>query len=127
MNVAVNQASLHKGLWGGAIDSVGGETLAWLTKTVKPWGNIVSIGMAGGAQVDTNTMPFILRGVALLGVTSSSCPQNMRKRTWQALGDELFPNNLDQICAGEVSLTDLPATFEQVLLGNHRGRYIVKL
>ena len=123
--VIVDESPLHKGRWGGAIDNVGGDTLGWLTKTVKPWGNIVSIGMAGGINVSTTPMPFILRGVSILGVTSSSCPQTLRKQIWQRLGDELYPENLDQICAGEFTLDQLPVAFENLLNGTIRGRQLV--
>ena len=123
--VVEDAAPLHKGRWGGAIDNVGGATLAWLTKSVKPWGNIVSIGMAGGMRLETTTMPFILRGVSVLGVTSSACPQDLRKKIWQRLGAELYPNKLDQINNTEVSLEQLPQAFEKLLDGTIRGRQIV--
>lgn len=123
--VVRDDAPLHKGRWGGAIDNIGGETLAWLTKSVKPWGNIVSIGMAGGMQVETTPMPFILRGVSILGVTSSSCPQTMRKQIWQRLGSELYPQNLDQICTGEFTLEQLPIAFDNLLNSTIRGRQLV--
>lgn len=125
--VQIDQAPLHKGQWAAAIDNLGGDTLAWLSKSVQPAGNIVSIGMAAGAQVTTSTMPFILRGISILGVTSSGCAQTMRKRAWQSLGAELMPQNLDQICAGEVRLTELMSIFEKILSSSHRGRYLVKL
>lgn len=123
--VNVNSAALHKGRWGGAVDNVGGDTLAWLTKSVKSWGNIVSIGMAGGAKLETTTMPFILRGISLLGVTSSACPQDLRKQIWQRLGADLFPEKLDQICTSEVTLEQLPTTFDKLLNGEIRGRCVV--
>ena len=125
--VQKDKSPLHKGRWGGAIDNIGGETLAWLTKSVKPWGNIVSIGMAGGVSVETTTMPFILRAVSVLGVASAACPQPLRKQVWSKLGNEWQPQNLEQVCAGEVTLNDLTETFEKVLSGNHIGRYIVCL
>lgn len=125
--VQIDQAALHKGQWAAAIDNLGGDTLAWLTKSIQPAGNIVSVGMAAGAQVATSTMPFILRGISILGVTSAGCSQQLRKRVWQSLGAELFPENLDQICAGEVGLAELPSIFEIILSGAHRGRYVVRL
>ncbi|MDW3095692.1 MAG: YhdH/YhfP family quinone oxidoreductase [Gammaproteobacteria bacterium] len=123
----VDDASLHKGLWGGAIDNLGGDTLAWLTKSVKPWGNIVSIGMAGGINVNTSAMPFILRGISLLGVTSAACPQDVRKQIWQKLGNELLSVKLDKICTAEVGLEQLPQAFENLLKGELYGRQIVRL
>ena len=125
--VLVNQSPLHKGVWAGAIDNLGGDTLAWLTKCVKPWGNIVSIGMAGGVNIETTTMPFILRGISLLGVTSSTCPQSLRKKIWNRLGDELFPENLDQICTAEVTLEQLQEAFDNLINGTLHGRQIVCL
>ena len=125
--VMVDQSPLHKGIWAGAIDNLGGDTLAWLTKSVKPWGNIVSIGMAGGMKLETTTMPFILRGISLLGVTSSACPQALRKKIWGRLSDELFPENLDQICSAEVSLGQLNEAFDNLINGTLHGRQIVCL
>ncbi len=125
--VQVDSASLHKSRWGGAIDNLGGDTLAWLTKSVKPWGNIVSIGMAGGINVETTAMPFILRGISLLGVTSAACPQSLRKQIWNKLGSELLPRNIDQICAAEVKLEELTEAFNALLQGSICGRQVVCL
>jgi NADPH2:quinone reductase len=125
--VKIDDASMHKGRWGGAIDNLGGDTLAWLTKSVKPWGNIVSIGMASGVDVNTSAMPFILRGISLLGVTSAACPQVLRKQIWRRLGDELLPEKLDQICTAEVGLEQLPKAFNNLLNGKTRGRQLVCL
>ena len=122
-----DELPLHKGRWGGAIDNLGGDTLGWLTKTVKPWGNIVSIGMAGGVSFTTTAMPFILRGVSVLGVTSAACPQALRKEVWSRLGGEWLPHDLEKVCIGEVSLRDLPESFNKVLSGKLTGRYIVCL
>ena len=123
--VNIDDASMHKGRWGGAIDNLGGDTLAWLTKSVRPWGNIVSIGMAGGVNVNTSTMPFILRGISLLGVSSASCPQDLRKQIWQKLGNEFLPKNLDHICTSEFNLETLTDAFDNLLQGNVCGRQIV--
>ena len=123
-----DSASLHQGRWGAAIDNLGGETLAWLTKSVKPWGSIVSIGMAGGGvDVNTTAMPFILRGISILGVTSSACPQELRKQIWHKLGNELLPSKLDQISVAEVTLEQLSQAFENLLNGAICGRQIVCL
>jgi NADPH2:quinone reductase len=118
---------LEQAHWAGAVDNVGGELLAWLTRTVKPWGSIASIGMAGGIELDTTVMPFILRGVSILGITSANCPMPRRRRVWQRLTGDLAPRHLDAIVSGVVSLDDLPAVFEQMLSGQHRGRTVVQL
>jgi acrylyl-CoA reductase (NADPH) len=113
--------------WAGAIDNVGGEVLGWLTRTVQPWGSIASIGLAGGAELHTTVMPFILRGVSLLGITSANCPMPRRLKVWQRLVTDLQPQHLQNIIAGQVTLDELPAVFETLLSGEHRGRYLVDL
>jgi NADPH2:quinone reductase len=118
---------LEQTQWAGAVDNVGGELLAWLTRTVRPWGSIASIGMAGGIELDTTVMPFILRGVSLLGITSANCPMPRRRRIWQRLVGDLGPRHLDAIVSGVVSLDELPAVFGRLLSGQHRGRTVVQL
>ena len=117
---------LEKARWGGAIDNVGGDTLAWLTRTTRPWGNIASIGMAGGTELHTTVMPFILRGISILGITSANCPLERRKKIWNRLVTDLKPLHLDKIVAGTVKLDELPAMLEKVMTGVHQGRYVVK-
>ncbi|MGB5438360.1 MAG: YhdH/YhfP family quinone oxidoreductase [Gammaproteobacteria bacterium] len=118
---------LEKAQWGGAVDNVGGDTLAWLTRSVRPWGNIASIGMAGGAELHTTVMPFILRGISILGITSANCPMQRRRKIWQRLLTDLKPRHLDRIVAGTVTLDELPAMCEKLITGQHRGRYVVDL
>ncbi len=125
--VSDSKAPLEKAQWGGAIDTVGGEVLAWLTRTVKPWGNIASIGLAGGMQLETTVMPFILRGVSLLGITSANCPMERRLKVWNRLTSDLRPQHLERMVAGEVNLDDLSGVFGKMLSGQHRGRFVVKL
>jgi acrylyl-CoA reductase (NADPH) len=118
---------LESARWGGAIDNVGGDTLAWLTRTVKPWGGIASIGMVAGIELHTTVMPFILRGVSVLGITSTNCPMARRRRIWQRLVTDLRPAHLDAIVSATVTLDDLPAVFDQLLSGGHRGRVVVRM
>jgi NADPH2:quinone reductase len=118
---------LEKTQWGGAVDNVGGDVLAWLTRTVESWGNIVSIGLAGGVKLDTTVMPFILRGVGLLGVSSSNCPLPWREALWQRLGADLRPQHLDDIVSETITLEQLPDAFERMLAGKTRGRVVVSL
>ena len=124
--VSASDSPLEKAQWGGAIDNVGGDTLAWLTRTVKPWGNIASIGMAGGTDVHATVMPFILRGISILGITSANCPIARRRKIWNRLATDLKPRHLDKIVAGTVKLDELPAISEKILSGQHRGRYVVE-
>ncbi len=121
------QAPLEKGLWGGAIDNVGGDMLSWITRTTRPWGNVVSVGLAGGSQLNTTVMPFILRGVALLGVTSSGCPPQWRPQLWQRLATDLKPPHLRSIAATEVGLEELPEVFDRMLAGQVQGRIVVRI
>jgi NADPH2:quinone reductase len=113
--------------WGGAVDSVGGDTLAWLTRTTSVWGNIASVGLAGGFKLETTVMPFILRGVSLLGINSVECPQYVRERAWSRLAGDLRPRHLDTIANREVSLGELPSVFEEYTDGAVTGRTVVRI
>ena len=118
---------LDKALWGGAVDSVGGDTLAWLCSTVKPFGNIASIGLAGGYKLETTVMPFILRGVSLIGINSIEMPTEMRNRAWERLGDDLKPRHLDKIVTREIEFEALPDVFDEYLTASVMGRTVVKI
>lgn len=126
-SVKAGHHALEKARWGGAIDTVGGEMLASITRTVKPWGSIASIGLAGGHELNTTVMPFILRGVSLLGINSSGCPDAIRQELWQRLATDLHPRNLDEIVSQTISLEQLPETFEQMLDGKTYGRIVVQI
>ena len=118
---------LEKAQWGGAIDSVGGGILGWLTRTVKPWGNIVSVGLAAGVQLETTVMPFILRGITLIGITSANCPIELRHRLWQRLGEDLAPSHLAMIATHTVQLNDLIDASSRLLEGQGCGRTVVQI
>jgi len=118
---------LERARWGGALDTVGGELLAWLTRTVRPWGAIAAVGLAGGSELRTTVMPFILRGLSLLGVTSANCPETWRAHVWERLAGPLRPRHLERIVTGAVDLEDLPRVFEEVLAGRHVGRTLVRV
>jgi acrylyl-CoA reductase (NADPH) len=118
---------LEKAQWGGAIDNVGGDVLAWLTRTIRPWGNIVAVGLAGGSELHTTVMPFILRGVSLLGVTSSGCPTELRQQLWKRLAGDLAPAHLERIVTRVAAMDDLPAVFAEMLAGKTVGRTVIKI
>ena len=118
---------LQKGRWGGAIDNVGGAVLAWLLSGTKPWGHIVSVGLAGGHALQTTVLPFILRGVSVLGVTASACPAILRRQLWQRLASDLMPDKIDHIVNEVVSLEQLPAVCASTLAGKRKGRTVVRL
>ena len=118
---------LEKALWGGAVDSVGGDELGWITRTVKPGGNIASIGLAGGFTLNTTVMPFILRGVNLLGINSVYISTEIRDRVWQRLGTDLRPRHFDRIVTRTVDLDGLTAVFDDYVSGTNTGRTLVKI
>ena len=118
---------LHKGEWGGGIDNVGGDILGWLLAGTNPLGNIVSVGLAGGSHFNATVLPFILRGVSLLGVSSAGCPADLRSILWQRLASDLMPENLNEIASSVIGLEQLPAAFDAMLAGAIKGRTIVKI
>jgi NADPH2:quinone reductase len=117
---------LEKGIWAAAFDSVGGESLAWLTRTMLPEGLIASFGNAGGIELKTTVLPFILRGVRLIGVNSGETPMPLRRKVWGRLATDLKPRHIAEI-AHDITLGELPAYFEKMLKGQIRGRAVVKL
>jgi NADPH2:quinone reductase len=118
---------LEAAQFAGAIDNVGGETLTWLTRTVDFWGNIASIGMAGGAELKTTVMPFILRGVNLLGINSSATPRELRLAVWKRIATDLRPRHLDRIVTRTVAFDELPGAFRAYIEGGVTGRAVVKI
>lgn len=130
----IDRASVHRGTkpleraeWGGAVDNLGGEWLAWLTRTVKPWGNIASIGLASGSQLQTTVMPFILRGINLLGINSSATPRPERLAVWNRLATDLRPRHLDQVVTRVLPFEALPEAFAAYLRGEITGRTLVRI
>lgn len=112
--------------FGGGLDNAGGQMLASLLAQTAPWGNVVSVGLAASPELDATVMPFILRGVSLLGLTSSGCPRPLRDEVWRRLGSDWKPRHLDRICSGEIGLDGLPGAFEAMLAGNASGRTLVR-
>jgi len=118
---------LERALWQGAIDNVGGELLTWLTRTTDWWGSIASIGLAGSHELHTTVMPFILRGVNLLGINSMATPRATRLKVWKRLATDLAPPHLDRIAARTIRFADLPRAFDAYLDGTVIGRTVVKI
>jgi acrylyl-CoA reductase (NADPH) len=121
------ESPLASAQFAGALDSVGGDTLSGLTRVIKPWGNIAACGMAGGIGLNTTVMPFIIRGIGLLGINSAGCPYPIRKEIWQRLAGDWRPRHLDRIAAEPVDLESLHSAFEKLLAGNGRGRIVVRI
>lgn len=117
---------LESAMWAGAVDPVGGDILAWLTRTMKQGGGIANSGLTAGVELHTTVMPFILRGVKLLGIDSAMYPQSQRIDVWRRLATDLRPAGLEKI-GQEIGLSDLPAAFDTLLKGAARGRIVVKI
>lgn len=117
---------LEKATWAGAVDAVGGDILAWLTKTMNYGGAIANSGLTAGTELHTTVLPFILRGVKLLGIDSVMCPMPRRLDVWRRLATNMKPEQLRSI-ATEISLDDLPSAFDTLLKGRARGRFVVKV
>ena len=126
-DVELGSRPLEKAMWAGAVDNLGGETLAWLTRTMDWWGSIASIGLAESHELHTTVMPFILRGVNLLGVNSVATPRPLRLQVWERLATDLKPSRLDLIGTRTVSLDQLPGILPEYLEGKVKGRTVVDL
>lgn len=118
---------LGKQRWAGAIDPVGGKTLAALLSNTKYGGSVAVSGLTGGPKVETTVFPFILRGVNLLGIDSVYCPMDIRKPLWERMATDLKPESLLSDIGQEVDLNGLPNVLSSILKGEVRGRTIVKL
>lgn len=125
--LAESTRPLEKAVWGGAVDNVGGDLLARITRTVVPYGNIAAIGLAGGHQLVTTVMPFILRGVSLLGCHSVDIAQPLRGELWGQLARALRPADLEHMVSETVGLDGLPEVFERMLAGETHGRTLVEI
>lgn len=113
--------------FGGGLDNVGGPMLSSLLAQTSPYGNVASAGLAASHVLDATVMPFIIRGVSLLGVASAGTARDIREIVWQRLASDWKPAHLDRICTREVTLAQLPETFPGMLAGNSLGRTLVQL
>lgn len=117
---------MEKALWAGALDAAGGDTLAWLARTMQQDGAIASYGNAAGVELHTTVFPFILRGVKLLGVDSAATKMPLRQQLWQRMANQLKPRELAQL-AHTVAFAQLPEVFPAMLRGAAQGRTVVKI
>ena len=111
--------------FGGGLDNVGGPMLASLLAQTAPYGNVASAGLAASHELDATVLPFIIRGVSLLGVASAGTARDIRHAIWQHLASDWKPAHLDRICTREVSLMQLPEVFANMLAGGSVGRTLV--
>jgi acrylyl-CoA reductase (NADPH) len=113
--------------YAGAIDNLGGPMLAYFTRVMKVGGGIAAVGLAAGWELHTTVMPFILRGVALLGVDSVNCPMPLRRELWRKLANEWKPSANLAAQVKTVAFDELPSTFDAYLKGQVTGRTVVKM
>ena len=121
------QRPLESAHWAGAIDNVGGDMLSGLTRVIRPYGNIASCGLAAAPELQTTVMPFIIRGLSLLGIASAGTARDVRDEVWAHLATDWKPAHLERIATREVGLADLPGVFDVMLAGESFGRTVVKL
>jgi NADPH:quinone reductase-like Zn-dependent oxidoreductase len=121
---------LGKETWAGAVDNLGGDVLAWMASTMQVGGALASIGLAASFNLNTTVMPFILRGVSLLGIDSVNCPMAQRVDVWRHLATDMRPADLAPGSAQmirEIAFADLPAAFEDYVQGRAKGRVVVNI
>ncbi|AOE50421.1 YhdH/YhfP family quinone oxidoreductase [Kangiella sediminilitoris] len=116
---------LSKGVYGGLIDNIGGETLSKLMANIDLWGNIACIGLAQSPKLEATVLPLILRGVSLLGVSSTNCPMPLREQLWHQFGADNPLPDFGKILSKEISLKDVSPYFEELIDNKHHGRLIV--
>jgi acrylyl-CoA reductase (NADPH) len=121
------QRPLETARWAGAIDSVGGDMLAGLTRVIRPYGAIASCGLAASADLATTVMPFIIRGLSLLGVASAGTARPIRDQVWERLSNDWKPAHLAAITSRETDLAGLPTVFATMLAGQSHGRTVVRI
>lgn len=117
---------LEKERWSGCIDNVGGTTLGRVLGQLRANASIASVGLAGGSAFSSNVMPFLLRGVNILGIDSVSAPMELRSRAWQRLA-ESFPIETLESVTSEITLQDLGKYGSDILSGKVKGRVVVRL
>jgi NADPH2:quinone reductase len=126
-HVVFTKRPLEAAQWAGAVDNVGGETLDWVLRSTKEFGNVACIGMAQSADLNTNVFPLILRGVNALGINSVVVPLQLRQLIWQRLATDLRPRHLDRIVTRVVELAELPNVFSGYLQASNVGRTVVRV
>ncbi|TJZ80245.1 oxidoreductase [Rhodococcus oryzae] len=117
---------LGKAEWAAAVDCVGGKTLAHVLSTVRYGGVVAASGLTGGSALPTTVLPFILRGVSLLGIDSVQLPIDRRRALWSRLASDLRPRHLTSI-ANEVPIKDVALVLDRVRAGTYTGRAVVRV
>jgi len=122
----LSERPLESARWAGAIDNLGGNILAKILSHTDLWGNVASVGLAESADLKTTVMPFILRGVSLLGASSANCPMKLKTEIWQRLSTSWKPQQLESIVGSEIKLSEVVSYSDDLLNQKARGRALVK-
>lgn len=117
---------LEKAVYGGAIDNLGGPFLESILPKIELWGNVASIGLALNSEFKTSVMPFILRGVSLLGASSNNCSFDLRVKLWQKLSSEWKPKFLSETLTEVIPLDRVTQVSKKLIQQNHIGKTIIK-
>ena len=123
---AHGEKPLSKQVWAAAVDSVGGATLAGALAATRYLGAVAASGLTGGTGLKTTVLPFILRGVALLGIDSVQCPMETRRLVWAKLASDYRPRDIEALVGGELGLDGVQGGLETILAGGARGRFLVR-
>jgi acrylyl-CoA reductase (NADPH) len=126
-DLALGSRPLEAVKFGGAIDNLGGPTLPMIAAHTQLYGNIACIGLAAGATCETSVMPYILRGVSLIGISSNNTPRKMREEIWAHLSKTLHKEDFQAIKHQVISLDEIPKKVEDFFLRRVSGRIIVKI
>lgn len=118
---------LNEERWAGGVDPVGGDTLAYMLRSTRYGGSIANCGMTGGMVLNTTVVPFILRGVNLLGIDSVMCSPDVRAKLWRRLGADLKPKVLTESIVHEIGLEGVQAAAATILTGTVKGRTLVRI
>ena len=118
---------LQRERWAGAVDCVGGSTLPYILSSLRYGAAVAASGNTGGMGVATTVLPFILRGVALLGIDSVQCAIGRRREVWNRIADDLRPRGLEALGSATLSLAEIPAALDALLAGGAQGRSLVDL
>lgn len=116
---------LHRERWAGVVDCVGGDTLSCALASTRHGGGVAASGNTGGAALSTSVFPFILRGIALLGIDSVRVPLTDRIALWERIATDLRPADIEALVMDTVSLATLPAALHRILDGGSQGRTLV--
>jgi len=125
--LAFSGRPLDSAVYGGLLDNVGGATLAGFLPLIHAYGNAAVCGLAASPALETTVMPFIIRGVSVLGIASAGTARDIRDEVWRKLATDWKPRHLDTICTREIRLDDVSSVFETMLAGGSFGRTLVRV